>query len=90
MVLDANLDKKYWAKAVNTVNFSQNRLPTRTTEKTPYEFMYKRKPGVRNLHIFGCDVYIQISKGQRRELDDKATKLRFVGYSEEFKAFQTL
>ena len=90
MLLNANLDKKYWAEAVNTANFLQNRLPTRTTAKTPYELMYKRKPDVRNPHIFGCDAYIQIPKEQRRKLDDKAKKLTFVGYSEESKAFRLL
>lgn len=90
MLLDANLEKRYWAEAVNTANFLQNRLPTRATEKTPYELWHSRKPNVKNLHIFGCDVYMQIPKEQRRKLDDKAEKLTFIGYSDESKAYRLL
>ncbi|XP_051163516.1 uncharacterized protein LOC127282958 [Leptopilina boulardi] len=90
MMLDANLEKKYWAETVNTANFLQNRLPTRITAKTPYELMYSNKPDLKNLHIFGCDAYAQIPKELRRKLDDKAEKLTFIGYSEESKGFRLL
>ena len=90
MLIDANMDKKYWAEAINTANYLQNRLPTKAVEKTPYELCYSRKPDVKNLHIFGSKAYIHIHKEQRRKLDDKAEKLTFVGYCEESKAYRFL
>ena len=88
MLLDANMEKKYWAEAVNTANFLQNRLPTRTIGRTPYELWYRKKPDVGNLHVFGCDALVQIPIEKRRKLDKKAEKLTFVGYSDESKAFR--
>lgn len=90
MLLDSNLEKKYGAEAVNTENFLQNRLPTRSTEKTPYELWYSRKPNVQNLHVFGCSAYVQIPKDQRRKLGDKTEELTFIGYSEKSKGFRFL
>lgn len=90
MRLDANLEEKYWAEAVNTANFLQNRLPSRSVPKTPFEIWHSRKPDVRHLHIFGCDAYAHVPNQLRRKLDEKAQKLTFIGYCEESKAFRLL
>ena len=90
MLFDANLENKYWAEAVNTANYLQNRLPTRATDKTPYELWYSRNPDVGNLHIFGYKAYVHVPKEQRRKLDVKANPFIFVGYSEESKAYRLL
>lgn len=90
MLIDANLEKKYWGEAVVTANFLQNRLPTKATKKTHFELWHSKVPDVGNLKLFGCKVYAHIPKEKRRKLDDKAKKLIFVGYSEESKAFRLL
>ena len=89
MLCDSDMDQKYWAEAVHTANFLQNRLPTRSvSNKTPFEAWTGRKPDVRHLHIFGTEAYIHIPKVKRRKLDEKGEKLIFIGYSEESKAFR--
>ena len=90
MLLDADLDKKYWAEAANTANYLQNILPTKAANKTPYELWTSKKPDVKNLHIFGCKAYVFVHKEQRKKLDDKAEKMIFVGYSEESKGYRFL
>lgn len=40
MLLDAGLEKKYWAEAVYTANYLQNILPTKPANKTPYQLWY--------------------------------------------------
>lgn len=90
MLMDANLEKRYWGEAVHTANYLQNRLPTKATGRTPYELWYSKRPHVGNLHIFGCAAYVHIHKEQRRKLDDKADKFIFVGYSEESKGYRFL
>lgn len=90
MLLDAKLKRKFWAEAVNTANFLQNRLPTRTREKTPYEIWNSRKPDVSYFHIFGCEVYAHIPDELRRKLDVKAEKYIFLRYSEQSKAYKLL
>lgn len=90
MLIDAGMHKRYWGEAVSTANYLQNRLPTKPTEKTPYELWYSKVPDVGDLKVFGCEVYSHIPKEQRRKLDEKARKLTFVGYSKESKAFRLL
>lgn len=90
MLIDAEMENKFWSEAVNTANYLQNRLPTSATEKTPYELWFLEKPKIGNLHIFGTDAYAHVPKKFRRKLDDKAEKLTFVGYSDESKGYRLL
>ena len=90
MITDANLENKYWGKAVNTANYLQNRLPSKPINKTPFELWYSKVPNVEHLHIFGCEAFVHIPDTKRKKLDEKARKLIFVGYSEESKAFRLL
>ena len=90
MLIDSKLNLRYWGEAIDTANYLQNRLPTRTTDKTPYEMLYKKKPIVDHLRIFGCTAYVHIPKKSRRKLDIKAKKMVMVGYSNESKAYRLL
>ena len=90
MLADANLGKRYWGEAIHTACYLQNRLPTRSTGKTPYELWFNKKPDRKHLHIFGCAAYRHIEDQLRKKLDDKAEKLIFVGYSDESKAYRLL
>ena len=90
MLIDAELDKRFWAEAVNTANYLQNRLPSTAIEATPYQLWNKEKPKVNDLQIFGCKGYAVIPKEKRRKLDDKAEKLTFVGYEEGTKGYRML
>nr|GEV77742.1 hypothetical protein [Tanacetum cinerariifolium] len=49
----------FWAEAIATVCFTQNRsLVISRHEKTPYHIINERKPSVKFLHIFGSLCYI--------------------------------
>ncbi|XP_075157616.1 uncharacterized protein LOC142230880 [Haematobia irritans] len=87
---DANMDLKYWAEAVNTANYLQNRLPSSTTEVTPYEEWYCKKPNMKHIKVFGSIAYAHITKKNRRKLDAVSKKYIFVGYSEETKGHRLL
>ena len=88
ILIDADIDKKYWGEAVSTANFLQNRLPTKATDRTPYESWYKEKPIVKNLHVFGCKALVHVPKELRKKLDAESAGHIFIGYSEESKAFR--
>ena len=61
IVCDSGMGQKYWAEAVHTANFLQNRLPTRSvSNKTPFEAWTGRKPDVQHLHIFGIEAYLNV------------------------------
>ena len=61
----------------------RNRLPTTALKEreTPYERWYGRKPDVSHFRVFGCMAYAHVPDCERRKLDTKSKKMRFVGYS---------
>ncbi|KAJ9544358.1 hypothetical protein OSB04_024065 [Centaurea solstitialis] len=63
MLIEANLATQFWAEAVNTACYTQNRsLIVKHFRRTPYELFRNRKPSIEHLHIFGCVCYILNNK----------------------------
>ena len=55
MISQANISQGFWAEAVNTACYTQNRsLIVKGAGKTPYELWNGRKPNVSYFHTFGC------------------------------------
>lgn len=90
MLAESKLEKKFWGEAIATANYIQNRLPTSSSSKTPYELYHEKKPSYTHFRIFGSTAYVHIPKQKRRKLDKKAEKLTFVGYAEGCKAYRFL
>lgn len=89
MLADSNLDKKFWADALNTEVYLKNRTPTSALDKiTPYEALTGQQPSVEHLRIFGCSAYAHIPKDERRKLDAKSRKCTFLGYSSSSKGYR--
>ena len=88
-MIDVGLPMSFWAEAVNTMCFTQNRsLIHRIHKKTPYEILKDRKPDVSFFHVFGCICYILNQRDPRSKFEPKADKGIFVGYSSISKAFR--
>lgn len=86
MLRSKQIDKKFWAEAVNLAVHVLNRSGTSTiTDKSPYELWYNKEAKVDHLHIFGSEVFIHIPKEKRHKLDPKAAKCMFVGYDDHSK-----
>ena len=81
MILHAGLTKAFWAEALCNAGYVRNRVITTATGVTPYERWYGKKPDVSNIRIFGCTAYSHVPDSSRQKLDQKAVKMRFVGYS---------
>jgi len=92
MMAHAGLSEKYWVEAVETASYIRNRIPTSAPygNKTPLEAWSGRKPDVSNMKVFGCIAYAHVPDAQRQMLDQKAVKLRFVGYSVQSKGYRLL
>lgn len=88
LLLDAKLPKTFWGEAVNTANYIQNRVLTRSTNATPFELWYKKKPSVSHFEMFGSKCYVHIPKEKRRKLDDTSREMIFIGYDEQSKAYR--
>ncbi|GKB41851.1 ribonuclease H-like domain-containing protein [Tanacetum coccineum] len=59
MLVDSKIPTTFWAKAVNTTCYVQNRvLVTKPHNKTPYELFLGRKPTLGFMRPFGCPVTI--------------------------------
>jgi hypothetical protein len=81
MILHDGLSKAFWEEAVCNAAYVRNRVITTATAVTPYERWYGKKPDVSNLRVFGCTAYAHVPDASRQKLDQKAVKMRFVGYS---------
>ncbi|GJU39159.1 putative ribonuclease H-like domain-containing protein [Tanacetum coccineum] len=93
MLADSKLPTTFWAKAVNTACYVQNRvLVTKPHNKTPYELFLGRKPALGFMRPFGCPVTILNTIDHLGKFDGKADEEFFVGYSinsKEFKVFNS-
>lgn len=89
MLLRANLDKRFWGKAVMTAIHLKNRSPTAALSgMTPEEKMTGSRPDLSHLHVFGCIVYALLPEHMRHKLDAKNKMSIFVGYSDTSKGFR--
>ncbi|GJS20489.1 ribonuclease H-like domain-containing protein [Tanacetum coccineum] len=79
MLVDSKLPTTFWAKAVNTACYVQNRvLVTKPHNKTPYELFLGRKPALGFMKPFGCPVTILNTIDHLGKFDGKADEGFFV------------
>ncbi|KAJ9560808.1 LOW QUALITY PROTEIN: hypothetical protein OSB04_005968 [Centaurea solstitialis] len=89
MLSEANLATQFWAEAVNTACYTQNRsLIVKHFRRTPYELFRNRKPSIEHLHIFGCVCYILNNKDNLGKFDSKSDDGIFLGYSSISKTYR--
>ncbi|GKB84493.1 ribonuclease H-like domain-containing protein, partial [Tanacetum coccineum] len=89
MLADSKLPTTFWAEAVNTACYVQNRvLVIKPHNKTPYELFHDRTPSLRFMRPFGCLVTILNTLDHLGKFDGKADEGFFVGYYLNSKAFR--
>ncbi|GJU27977.1 ribonuclease H-like domain-containing protein [Tanacetum coccineum] len=89
MLADSKLPTTFWAEAVNTACYVQNRvLVIKPHNKTPYELFLGRKPALSFMRPFGCPVTILNTIDHLGKFNGKADEGFFVGYSTNSKAFR--
>ncbi|GJS69232.1 putative ribonuclease H-like domain-containing protein [Tanacetum coccineum] len=89
MLADSKLPTTFWAEAVNTACYVQNRvLVVKPHNKTPYELFHGRIPTLSFMRPFGCLVTILNTIDHLDKFDGKADEGFFVGYSLNSKAFR--
>ncbi|KRX63669.1 Copia protein [Trichinella sp. T9] len=90
MLTDAKLPERFWGETVCTAAYLQNRLPSRSILKTPFELGTGIKPNVEHIRIFGSKAYSYIPKQKRRKWDNKAREGVIVGYGGTTKGYRLL
>nr|GEU35697.1 pentatricopeptide repeat-containing protein At1g80270, mitochondrial-like [Tanacetum cinerariifolium] len=89
MLADLKLPTTFWAEAVNTACYVQNRvLVIKPHNTTLYELFLGRKPALSFMRPFGCHVTILNTIDHLGKFDRKADEGFFVGYSTNSKAFR--
>jgi hypothetical protein len=89
MLKAKGLSGYFWGEAIATAVYLLNRSPTRAVEgMTPFETWYGKKPGMAHLRTFGCVVHVKNTKPHMKKLDDRSTRMIFVGYESGSKAYR--
>ncbi|KAD5802663.1 hypothetical protein E3N88_14023 [Mikania micrantha] len=88
MLSESKLPIFFWAEAVNTACYVQNRaLLNKRHQKTPYEILFNQKLKVGHFKSFGCPCTL-LHTEPNHKFDDKADECYFVGYSFEKAAYR--
>ncbi|GJU58642.1 retrovirus-related pol polyprotein from transposon TNT 1-94 [Tanacetum coccineum] len=89
MLADSKLPTTFWAEAVSTACYVQNRvLVVKPHNKTPYELFRGFKPALSFMRSFVCHVTILNTLDSLGKFDGKSDEGFFVGYSLSSKAFR--
>nr|GEV19181.1 hypothetical protein [Tanacetum cinerariifolium] len=89
MLSAAKVPLFFWAEAISTTCFTQNRsLVIPRHEKTPYHIINDRKPSVKFFHIF-CSLCYIVGDGENLDkIKEKGDACIFVGYSTQSRAYK--
>ena len=84
---EKHMPKVYWAKAVTTTFYLQNRTCA-NGGVSPHKLFFGKKQNLAHLRVFDSIAYVHMPKEKRRKLDAKAEKCILIGYSDEQKNYK--
>jgi hypothetical protein len=89
MLAHSKLPEKCFPWAILTATHIYNRRPhsSLANQATPFETLFKLKPNLHYLRIFGCVAYRHVHDHNRRKTQPRAQKLIHVGYASNHKAY---
>ncbi|GJV97681.1 zinc finger, CCHC-type containing protein [Tanacetum coccineum] len=89
MMKATNMPQKFWAEAVRHAIYILNSVPIKALEDiTPYEAIKRRKPNLENLRVFGCIAYAKVPSQHLTKLDDRSTRMVYLGNEQGSKAYR--
>ncbi|CAL2241924.1 unnamed protein product [Prunus armeniaca] len=88
MMCCAKLPTFLWGEALKTANYLANRIPTKATNKIPYEIWCKRKPSLAHLRTWGCKAEEKLYNPMQKKLDSKTVSCFFIGYPDRTKGYR--
>lgn len=78
---DSGMPYAYWAEALQTVTYLQNRSPVEGREVTPFEAFFGVRPDLSKVRVFGCLGYCRILESKREhKLSPRAETCWLLGY----------
>ena len=89
LIVDLNLQNKFWGEAVNTAVYLNNRSPKRCLDGKMLEEIWTGvKPNLSHLRIFGSKACAHAEKHERGKVDQKAKPCTMVEYCESQKGYR--
>lgn len=89
MLKSAGCRRVFGGEAVTAAIYVLNRSPTKALDGvTPYEAWHGRCPSVEHLRVFGCVGHVKSVRPNLRKLDDRGTRMVFIGYEQGSKAYR--
>ncbi|KAJ9546668.1 hypothetical protein OSB04_019211 [Centaurea solstitialis] len=89
MLNASGLPLTFWAEAVSTACYTQNRsLVVKHFEKTPYQLLYNKRPNIKFFHVFRCKCYVLNDREPAGKFDPKGDDAIFVGYAGDSLAYR--
>ena len=96
MLFGAKLPAKLWPQAISAALYIKNRFPHSaiSSDTTPFELWYRRKPVLSHLRVFSCAAHVHIPEeirkrhGEGKVSDWRSNRHYFVGYDESIHIYQ--
>nr|GEV48433.1 hypothetical protein [Tanacetum cinerariifolium] len=88
MLSTSKLPLFFWAEAIATAYYTQNRSIIPTHEKTAYHIINNKKPSIKHLHIFGCACYLTRDGKNLDKIKEKGDPCILVGYFTQSKGYR--
>nr|GEV71922.1 retrovirus-related Pol polyprotein from transposon TNT 1-94 [Tanacetum cinerariifolium] len=89
MLLASKLPLFFWAEAIATACYTQNRsIIILTHDKTAYHIINDRKPSIKHLNIFGCICYLTRDGENLDKMKEKGDPYILVGYFTQSKGYR--
>nr|GEV09961.1 hypothetical protein [Tanacetum cinerariifolium] len=89
MLLASKLPLFFWAEAIATACYTQNRsIIILTHDKTAYHIINDRKPLIKHLNIFGCICYLTRDGENLDKMKEKGDPCILVGYFTQSKGYR--
>ncbi|KAJ9536784.1 hypothetical protein OSB04_un000008 [Centaurea solstitialis] len=88
MMSYSGLSSGFWGEALLTSCYILNRVPSKRSQKTPYELWKERTPKLDYLRIWGCRAIVGLPESKKRKLGDKGIECIFLGYAQNSKAYR--
>jgi hypothetical protein len=85
---EASMPPQYWVESLHITTYLLNHFPTKTiTASCPYTALHNSQPTYKNLRIFGCACYPNLSTTTPHKIAPHSTWCVFIGYSLDHKGY---
>lgn len=81
MLYSAKVPIELWDEAIRTAVYLRNRLPNKSTQRTPFELFMQRKPSLKHLVSFGTEAHVVISGHHLTKFEPRTEPGHVVGFT---------